>query len=78
MHVSNMNVTDKDPQYVQQSISVAIAFLVLSIIFVVSRFTAREIFKKTPWNWDDYMIIPALLLNVALQINGICMCYVEI
>lgn len=53
--------------------SVAIVFLVLSVVFVSLRILARKLAPKAYWGWDDYLIIgPALLSNIAVCVSAIC------
>lgn len=53
-----------------QVIGVAIAFMVLETVFVILRFVAR---RKTlsPLGWDDYLIYPALVVNLGMCAHGI-------
>lgn len=53
-----------------QVIGVAIAFMVLETVFVILRSLAR---RKTlsPLGWDDYLIIPALVVNLGMCAHGI-------
>lgn len=53
-----------------QVIAVAISFIVLETVFVVLRSLAR---RKTlsPLGWDDYLIVPALVVNLGMCALGI-------
>ena len=57
----------------KQWMNVAIAFLVLSLVFVGLRLLARKLARNAHWGWDDYLILgPALLSNVAVCGSAIC------
>ena len=47
-----------------QVIGVAVAFAIIEISLVALRFVARRINKSSP-GWDDYLIIPGLIANLA-------------
>ena len=47
-----------------QVIAVAITFGILEITLVVLRFIARRI-NKSSRGWDDFLIIPGLIANLA-------------
>lgn len=54
--------------------NVAIAFIVLSTVFVALRFISRFQIREAPSGSDDYLIIPAYLFELALCISGIGWC----
>ncbi|KAL8898239.1 MAG: hypothetical protein Q9207_006803 [Kuettlingeria erythrocarpa] len=67
----------RSPEYLREYsggtlIAVAIAFIVLDLLFVGLRELARHRTKAT-WGWDDYLILPALVVNISLCIHGIVM-----
>lgn len=47
-----------------QVIGVAVAFAILEIGLVTLRFIARRI-NKSSQGWDDYLIVPGLIANLA-------------
>lgn len=53
-------------------IAVAVLFTVLDLLFAILRELARYRTKAT-WGWDDYLIIPALTVNIGLCVHGIGM-----
>lgn len=58
--------------WLRQWLNVAIAFLVLDIFFVIMRYVARRVVKKTEWWWDEFCIGPALLANIVFICLYIC------
>lgn len=55
----------------QPLINIAIAFIVLNTLFVGLRFVARLLVKKAELGWDDWLLIPAYILNIGLCAAGI-------
>ena len=53
---------------VQSWQSVALSFIVLSLVSVILRFTFRKIRAKAEVGWDGYLILPALISELALCI----------
>lgn len=54
-----------------QLFDVAIAFIVLSTFFVGARFFARYYIKDAPPGWDDYLIIPGYIMEIAMCAGGL-------
>lgn len=54
-------------------LAVSTAFLGLILVAFALRQASRYI-QKTPWGWDDVLIIPALLVNIFDCILGIRKC----
>ena len=48
----------------------SITFIILNIAFVGLRFAARRESKALP-GWDDYFVLPALAVNLALDVADI-------
>jgi hypothetical protein len=53
-----------------QLVGTSIAFLILNPIFVGLRFYARHT-TKAKTGYDDYLVIPALVINMILDISNI-------
>ncbi len=51
-------------------VAVAVVFIVLDLLFVGLRELARYR-TKAAWGWDDYLIFPALIVNIGLCVHGI-------
>lgn len=65
----------RSPKYLSEYsggilIAVAIVFIVLEVLFVGSRELARYR-TKAAWGWDDYLVLPALTVNISLCVHGI-------
>lgn len=63
------------PEYLREYsggtlIAVAIVFIVLGLLFVGLRELARHR-TKAAWGWDDYLVVPALVVNIGLCVHGI-------
>ena len=54
-------------------VGTSIAFMVLGPVFVGLRWYTR-LSTKAKLGWDDYLVLPALLANIALQIVDIRKC----
>lgn len=59
---------DYPPGYFEQSIAatlvaISAVFIALDIVFVCLRFYSRRL-NNTPWGWDDFLMCPALALNL--------------
>ena len=57
------------PGYFEQNIgatlvAISAVFITLDTIFVGLRFYSRRL-SDTPWGWDDTLMCPALVLNLA-------------
>lgn len=69
----------RSPEYLREYsggtlIAVSVVFIVLDLFFVGLRELARHRTKAT-WGWDDYFILPALVVNIGLCIHGISMLF---
>ena len=52
-------------------ISAAIVIIVFNTVFLVLRFLSRWIKREATWGWDDILIPPAYVLNMALCSLGL-------
>ena len=64
--MSSLDITDLNEYCGDQLVGTSIAFLLLNVIFVTLRFVARRITGHS-FALDDYLIVGALLANLALD-----------
>lgn len=70
---ATIDLLESNLQTLKQWRSLAIAFLVLSVIFVSLRLVARKPLGRVSWGWDDYLVIgPALISNLAVCVAALC------
>lgn len=67
--VTQSSPNDYPPGYLEESIgptlvAISALFIALDVVFVCLRFYSRRLIK-TPLGWDDILILPALILNLA-------------
>lgn len=56
---------------VKPLIAVCFIYIVFDIVFVALRFVSRRFVKRSELGWDDYLIIPGFIFNVAACILGL-------
>lgn len=77
-HEVSTNPDDYPPGYLAeykggQLIATSIVFIVLNIVFFVLRLYARKV-RGVAADLDDWFLWPALVINLAVCLEAICMC----